>query len=117
VAGDGQRHEQRETDEQTGRRNEALRRDFHAALNERDWRYGITGGAPDFFRMVTESPALVTRIRQMHELREEYLAQVPADETDADPDDPTPRLMAHSWWRQRQAGPGSAIDHARRPVV
>jgi AcrR family transcriptional regulator len=52
---------------------EALRRDFHAALDERDWRYGISGGAPDFFRMVTESPALVNRVRRMHETRERYL--------------------------------------------
>jgi len=73
---------------------EAVRRDFGAALERRDWRYGITGGAPDFFRMVTESPALVTRTRQMHEQREDYLARVLADETDADPDDPTPRLVA-----------------------
>jgi AcrR family transcriptional regulator len=73
---------------------EALRRDFFAALDARDWRYGITGGAPDFFRMVAESPALITRTRQMHELREEYLAQVLSDETDADPDDPTARLVA-----------------------
>jgi AcrR family transcriptional regulator len=73
---------------------EALRRDFHAALDEQDWRYGITVGAPDFFRMVAESPGLVTRIRQMDELREEYLAQVLADETDADPDNPTPCLIA-----------------------
>jgi AcrR family transcriptional regulator len=73
---------------------EALRRDFHAALDARDWRYGITGRAPDFFRMVTESPALVARTRQMDELREGYLARVLADETGADPDDPTPRLVA-----------------------
>jgi AcrR family transcriptional regulator len=73
---------------------QAVRRDFHDALDKRDWRYGITGGAPDFSRMVTESPALGARIRQMGDLREEYLAQVLAEETDADPDDPTPRLIA-----------------------
>lgn len=72
----------------------AIRRDFHEALDERDWRYGITGGAPDFFRMVAESPVLVNRIRQLDELRAEYLARVLADETDADPDDPTPRFVA-----------------------
>jgi AcrR family transcriptional regulator len=72
----------------------ALRRDFHSALDERDWRYGIAAGAPDFFRMVAASPALVNRVRQMDELREEYLARVLAEETDADPDDPTPRLVA-----------------------
>jgi AcrR family transcriptional regulator len=73
---------------------EALRRDFFAALDTRDWRYGITGGAPDFFRMVAESPTLINRIRRMHEQSEEYLARVLAEETDADPDDPTPRLVA-----------------------
>jgi AcrR family transcriptional regulator len=73
---------------------QAVRRDFHSALDERDWRYGITGGAPDFFRLVTESAALVARMRQMGELREEYLARVLAEETGADPDDPTPRLVA-----------------------
>jgi AcrR family transcriptional regulator len=73
---------------------QAVRRDFHAALDERDWRYGIAGGSLDFSRMVTESPALVARMRQMGDLREEYLAQVLAEETDADPDDPAPRLVA-----------------------
>jgi hypothetical protein len=73
---------------------EALRRDFHAALEERDWRYGIAHGASDFFRMVAESPALLARLRHMNELRERHLARVLADETDADPDDPTPRLVA-----------------------
>lgn len=73
---------------------DALRRDFHEALEQRDWRYGITGGAHDFFRMVNESPTLVARLRQMSELREEYLTEVLAEETDADPDDPTPRLVA-----------------------
>jgi transcriptional regulator MftR-like protein len=43
---------------------------------------------------VNESPALVARIRQMHELRRDHLARVLAEETDADPDDPTPRLVA-----------------------
>jgi AcrR family transcriptional regulator len=73
---------------------QAVRRDFHAALDERDWRYGIAGGSLDFSRMVTESPALVARMRQMGDLREEYLARVLAEETDADPDDPAPRLVA-----------------------
>ena len=44
--------------------------------------------------MVNESPTLVARLRQMSELREEYLTEVLAEETDADPDDPTPRLVA-----------------------
>jgi AcrR family transcriptional regulator len=105
---------------------EALRRDFHAALDERDWRYGITGGAPDFFRMVAASPALVARIRQLNESREESLARVLADETDADPDDPTPRLVAaqlvaltrtvsEDFLRRRLAGQGLEvlIPHVR----
>ena len=73
---------------------QAVRRDFYDALDKRDWRYSITGGAPDFSRMVTESPALTARMRQIGDLREEYLAQVLAEETGADPDDPTPRLVA-----------------------
>jgi AcrR family transcriptional regulator len=73
---------------------EALRRDYLDALDRRDWRYGITGGALDFSRMVAGSPALMTRLREMGELREDYLARVLAEETDADPDDPTPRLIA-----------------------
>jgi AcrR family transcriptional regulator len=73
---------------------DALRRDFRSSLEEGDWRYGINGGAPDFFRMVAESPALTGRIREMHELRADHLARVLAEETDADPDDPLPRLVA-----------------------
>jgi AcrR family transcriptional regulator len=73
---------------------DALRHDLLAAIDARDWRYGINGGASDFFTMVAESPALANRIRQLHEQREEYLARVLAEETDADPDDPTPRLVA-----------------------
>lgn len=72
----------------------ALRRDFHDALDQQDWRYGLTPGAAEFFRMVNDSPVLMARLRQMGELRDEYLAGVLADETDADPDDPTPRLVA-----------------------
>ncbi len=72
----------------------AVRRDYLDALEARDWRYGITNGATDFFRMVAESASLTARIREMQELREEYTAGVLADETDADPDDATPRLVA-----------------------
>jgi AcrR family transcriptional regulator len=73
---------------------DALRLDFHDAVRARDWRYGITGGALDFYRMVAESPSLTGRLRQMGELREDHLARVLADETGADPDDPMPRLVA-----------------------
>jgi AcrR family transcriptional regulator len=73
---------------------DALRRDFHQALEDRDWRYGIVSGADDFFKMVIESPSLRARMREMGDLRKEYLAQVLTEETDADPDDPTPRIVA-----------------------
>ncbi len=72
----------------------ALRRDFHEALDEQDWRYGLTAGAAEFYQMVIASQALIARMRHMGELREEYLAGILADETDADPDDPTPRMVA-----------------------
>ena len=72
----------------------AVRRDYLDALEARDWRYGITGGATDFFRMVSESASLSGRLRQMHYLRVDHLAGVLAEETDADPDDATPRIVA-----------------------
>jgi AcrR family transcriptional regulator len=73
---------------------EAFRRDFHEALDERDWRYGTVSGAEEFSRMVADSPALQARMREMSDLRKDHLAQVLAEETDADPDDPTPRFVA-----------------------
>lgn len=73
---------------------EAIRRDFHDALENGDWRYGVNDGIADFHAMVEASPSLSARMREMGVLRERYLAQVLAEETDADPDDPTPRLIA-----------------------
>ncbi|GAA4602657.1 hypothetical protein GCM10023195_08390 [Actinoallomurus liliacearum] len=73
---------------------EALRRDFHEALDEGDWRYGITSGMEDFSRMVFESPSLQARMREMSDQRRDHLAQVLVEETDADSDDPTPRFVA-----------------------
>jgi len=104
---------------------EAVRRDYLTALEKRDWKYGITDGATDFFRMVAESPALVNRVRRLDELREEYLARVLTEETDADPDDPTPRLVAAQlvaltrtvsaeFLRRRLAGEG--VEAAIRPT-
>ncbi|GAA4622497.1 TetR/AcrR family transcriptional regulator [Actinoallomurus vinaceus] len=92
---------------------EALRRDFHEALDERDWRYGIVNGAGDFYEMVMASPALRGRMREMHELRKGYLAQVLAEETDADPDDPVPRFVAAQVVALTQAISGEYLRRLR----
>ncbi|MEV4005671.1 TetR family transcriptional regulator [Actinomadura sp. NPDC049753] len=70
----------------------ALRRGFLEAARRQDAVIGFSG--PPFARMVTESPALVARLREFHEEREEALAAVLAEETGAGPDDVLPRLVA-----------------------
>ncbi|WP_141578437.1 TetR/AcrR family transcriptional regulator [Actinomadura sp. WMMA1423] len=70
----------------------ALRRAFLAAVERRDAVLGFSG--PDFARMITGSPALVARLREFHEEREDALAAVLAEETGAGPDDVLPRLTA-----------------------
>ncbi|GAA1784556.1 TetR/AcrR family transcriptional regulator [Actinomadura chokoriensis] len=70
----------------------ALRRAFLDAVHRHDPVIGFSG--PDFARMITESPALVSRLREFHEEREDALAAVLARETAAAPDDPLPRLVA-----------------------
>lgn len=70
----------------------ALRRAFHQAVERREALIGFSG--PDFARMITESPALVARLREFHEEREDALAAVLAEESGASPDDPLPRLVA-----------------------
>ncbi|MDP9862330.1 MULTISPECIES: TetR/AcrR family transcriptional regulator [Streptosporangium] len=73
---------------------QALRRDFLDALDTGDWRYGFHEGSDAFPRMISASPALVARLREMNELRMEALTRALADEADADPDDLTPALVA-----------------------
>ncbi|OUC80481.1 TetR family transcriptional regulator [Streptosporangium minutum] len=73
---------------------EALRRDFMDALDTGDWRYGFHEGSDVFPRMISASPTLVARLREMNELRVEALARTLADETGADPDDLIPALVA-----------------------
>jgi AcrR family transcriptional regulator len=73
---------------------QAIRRDLLDALDTRDWRYGFSEGSDWFARMVEESPTLVARLREMHENRRAYLAEVLADETDADPGDLTAHLVS-----------------------
>lgn len=70
----------------------ALRRAFLDAAARHDPVIGFSG--PDFARMITESPALVARLRELHEERENALTAVLAAETAAHPDDPLPRLAA-----------------------
>jgi AcrR family transcriptional regulator len=70
----------------------ALRRAFLDAAARHDPVIGFAG--PDFARMVTESPALVSRLREFHEEREDAQAAVLAKETAAAPHDPLPRLVA-----------------------
>ncbi|MFA1548673.1 TetR/AcrR family transcriptional regulator [Actinomadura chokoriensis] len=70
----------------------ALRRAFLDAVDRHDPAIGFAD--PDFARMISASPALVARLRELHEEREDALASVLAEETAAAPDDPLPRLVA-----------------------
>lgn len=72
----------------------AFRRDFVAAVETRGWQYGMQEGADVFAKMVGESPSLLARMREIHQQREEALAEALADELDADADDLAPRLVA-----------------------
>ncbi|MFC5817796.1 TetR/AcrR family transcriptional regulator [Nonomuraea harbinensis] len=72
----------------------AFRRDFVAAVETRGWQYGLQDGADVFAKMVGESPSLLARMREIHQQREEALAEALADELDADADDLAPRLVA-----------------------
>ncbi|MEV4834476.1 TetR/AcrR family transcriptional regulator [Nonomuraea sp. NPDC049486] len=72
----------------------AFRRDFVAAVETRGWQYGLQDGADVFARMVGESPSLLARMREIHQQREEALAEALADELDADADELAPRLVA-----------------------
>ncbi len=73
---------------------QAVRRDFLDALDTGHWRHGFHEGSDVFARMISASPALTARLRQMDELRIEALARTLSDEADADPDDLTPGLVA-----------------------
>ncbi|WP_326822017.1 TetR family transcriptional regulator [Streptosporangium sp. NBC_01756] len=73
---------------------EAVRRDFLDALDTGHYRYGLHEGSDVSTRMISASPALTARLREMNELREQALAKALTDETEADPDDLTPGLVA-----------------------
>ncbi|MFG2006361.1 TetR/AcrR family transcriptional regulator [Spirillospora sp. NPDC048911] len=70
----------------------ALRRAYLAAVAAHDPVIGFSG--PAFARMITDSPALVARLREFHEEREGALAAVLAEETGAGPGDLLPRVAA-----------------------
>ncbi len=70
----------------------ALRRAFLASVAAHDAVIGFSG--EPFARMIVESPALVARLREFHEEREDALAAVLAEETGAGPDEMTPRFAA-----------------------
>ncbi|WP_329083185.1 MULTISPECIES: TetR/AcrR family transcriptional regulator [unclassified Streptosporangium] len=73
---------------------EALRRDFLDALDTRHHRYGFHEGSDAFTRMVSRSPSLNARLREMNEARERALARTLADEAGAEPGDLTPVFVA-----------------------
>jgi AcrR family transcriptional regulator len=57
----------------------AVRREFRDAVRNRDPVVGFTGAA--FARMVADSPTLVARLRDLHDQREDALAERLAAET------------------------------------
>ncbi|XKJ41909.1 TetR family transcriptional regulator [Streptomyces sp. 147326] len=70
----------------------ALRREFRAALEGHDPVAGFAG--PEFARMIAESPTLTARLRELHEQREEALADALADLTPGTAPDIAPRAAA-----------------------
>ncbi|MFJ9696959.1 TetR/AcrR family transcriptional regulator [Kitasatospora sp. NPDC101183] len=62
----------------------ALRRDCLAALDRQDARLGFADQA--FARTIAESPALLARLRELHELGETALAEALAEATRPTPD-------------------------------
>ncbi len=70
----------------------ALRRDYLAALDRRDAAIGFSGQV--FVQMITDSPALLARLREIHEDREAAVAAVLAEETGAGPYDIAPYAAA-----------------------
>ncbi|MFI6480827.1 TetR family transcriptional regulator [Nonomuraea sp. NPDC050663] len=72
----------------------AFRRDFLAAIETRDWRYGMNDGAAEFGRIMARSPSLQSRLREIELRRADRLARVLAAQTGAGEDDLRPRLVA-----------------------
>lgn len=70
----------------------ALRAAYLSAVAAQDPVIGFSG-AP-FAKMITDSPALLTRLRDFHDDRQAALARALAAETGAAPEDITPRVAA-----------------------
>ncbi|NEW74220.1 TetR/AcrR family transcriptional regulator [Streptomyces rhizosphaericus] len=70
----------------------ALRRAYLAAVERHDPVVGFS--SPEFARMLADSPTLTARLRELHDQREEALADALTTATAAAPDDPTPRAAA-----------------------
>nr|WP_062340094.1 TetR/AcrR family transcriptional regulator [Herbidospora sakaeratensis] len=109
---------------------DALRRDFLDAVDTRDWRYGTSEGSELVAKMINDAPSLVARTRELHERREQVLAEALADEAGAEPGDITPqiiaagvcavvRITASSYFARRSAGetPETILPDLRREAV
>ncbi|MEV0587160.1 TetR/AcrR family transcriptional regulator [Nonomuraea sp. NPDC050310] len=72
----------------------AFRREFLAAIEARDWRFGLNAGAEVFGQVIRDSPALTARLRELETEQVERLARTLAEESGAPPDDLRPRLVA-----------------------
>ncbi|MGA5068759.1 TetR/AcrR family transcriptional regulator [Streptomyces exfoliatus] len=70
----------------------ALRREFVAAVEQCDPVAGFAG--PEFARMIADSPTLTARLRELHDLREEALAEALADDAPATAPVIAPRAAA-----------------------
>lgn len=71
-----------------------FRRRFIAGLDEGAYQTGFHEGSEIWAKTVRDSPALVARQREIGKRTEDNLAAMLADETGADPDDITPRIVA-----------------------
>ncbi|MFD8641584.1 TetR/AcrR family transcriptional regulator [Streptomyces zaomyceticus] len=69
-----------------------LRREFAAAVERCDPVAGFAGA--EFARMIAESPTLTTRLRELHDRREEALAEALAAAAPADSPPIAPRAVA-----------------------
>ncbi|WP_069163129.1 TetR/AcrR family transcriptional regulator [Nocardia altamirensis] len=70
----------------------ALRRAYLTAAAEQDPVVGFSG--PEFATLINDSPALVARLREFHDEREQLLAATLAAETGTAATDITPRVAA-----------------------
>lgn len=72
----------------------AVRRNFLVWLEQRDYRSGLTDGMVPYLQTVEASPALMSHLRQGMDRMRRLLADRLMEETDADPDDIMPRVVA-----------------------